>query len=536
MATDETKPALLFSSAIEIYNANKAFSNIDTSTITGIPANPVNENLLSPLGADNIYAKNLSDAFSALELDKKSITSSDNYAKYQIGFKTNSQASIKANVSVSELTKVAKKIDFGTGNDNVQEKINYINEYGDKLLVNHQYKTVTSFAKLDHSLKLHSTISDELSQVFSAESGSKAIRSTFSTSFQSTYNFNVKNNTGTTKDNTKQTFHFKSPEIKIDSSIVNSTTSTDDNATFIASTQTKNMTYAKIDKNPENAYKLHYDVTHSTIDDNTITTLKLFTFSDSGIAIEAKGVIDGDSVSKGALKVDTAFFTLKTNSPSAKELLDLNTDGYGDKSQLDGLFSSSNEFKGTDHDDNIVIKAVKPIGATTRDPGEIVQLKVDAGDGDDIIVASKSGGNTITGGDGKDTFVIGNGYSGSIIIKSTTETRDASGIKITYSAEMQGSDTITDFNSQVDRLSLGKVANRANYAEGTESVEDFSAALTAATVLLKAMRTSGERFAFEFDSTNGYLFDDVNGDGIADQVIVLTGIDNEGIAASDITI
>jgi hypothetical protein len=101
---------------------------------------------------------------------------------------------------------------------------------------------------------------------------------------------------------------------------------------------------------------------------------------------------------------------------------------------------------------------------------------------------------------------------------------------------MQGSDTITDFNSQVDRLSLGKVANRANYAEGTESVEDFSAALTAATVLLKAMRTSGERFAFEFDSTNGYLFDDVNGDGIADQVIVLTGIDNEGIAASDITI
>ena len=34
----------------------------------------------------------------------------------------------------------------------------------------------------------------------------------------------------------------------------------------------------------------------------------------------------------------------------------------------------------------------------------------------------------------------------------------------------------------------------------------------------------------------GYLFDDVNGDGIADQVIVLTGIDNEGIAASDITI
>jgi len=110
MATDETKPALLFSSAIEIYNANKAFSNIDTSTITGIPANPVTENLLSPLGTDNIYAKNLSDAFSALELDKKSITSSDNYAKYQIGFKTNSQASIKANVSVSELTKVAKKL------------------------------------------------------------------------------------------------------------------------------------------------------------------------------------------------------------------------------------------------------------------------------------------------------------------------------------------------------------------------------------------------------------------------------------------
>ena len=73
MATDAAKPALLFSSAIEIYNANKAFSNIDTSTITGIPTNPVTENLLSPLGTDNIYAKNLSDTFSALELDKNQL-------------------------------------------------------------------------------------------------------------------------------------------------------------------------------------------------------------------------------------------------------------------------------------------------------------------------------------------------------------------------------------------------------------------------------------------------------------------------------
>lgn len=535
MATD-VKPTPIFGSAIEIYNANKAFSNIDVSTITGVPTNPVSEILLNPLGEANVYAKNLSDAFSALELDKKSITSSDHYAKYQLNFKTHSEASIKANVSVFEKTQVAKKIDFGTGNDHVQEKIYYINEYGDKLWVNHQYKTVTVFSKLDHSLKLHSTISESQSQVFSAESGSKAIYSALNTTSQSTYNFNVKRNIGITQENTKQTFHYKSPVIKIQSSAVNSTTSTDDNATFTATKQTKNVAYANIDKNPENAYKLRYDVTHSTSDDKKITTLKLFSFSDSGISIEAKGIIDGFNVSKGALKVESAYFTLKTNSPSAKELLDLNTDGYGDKSQLDGLFSATNDFKGTDHDDNIVIKAVKPIGATQREPGEIVELKVDAGDGDDVIICSRSGGNTITGGDGKDTFVISNRSSGSINIKKSIETRDASGIKITYIAEMKASDTISDFKTQVDKLSLGTVANRANYAEGSESVEDFSAALTAATVLLKSMRTTGERFAFEFDSTNGYLFDDVNGDGMADQVIVLTGIDNTGIAASDITI
>ena len=536
MASDITKPAPLFGAAIDIYNANKAFSNIDPSSVTGIPTNPINDIVLSPLGADNIYATNLSDHFSALVLDKKSITAKDSYAKYQLVFKAYSDTNERASVSVTEKTKVSKNVDFGTGNDDVQEKINYVNEFGDKLIVNHQYKTVTSFAKSDHSLRLSSTSLDNLSQVFTAESGSKAIYSAFTHSLQSKYQFNVKSNIGTTKDNIKQLFHYKSPLIKIDSKIINTTTSTDDNATFISSSQTKNVSYINADKNTDNAYALHYDITQYTVNDNNMMKLTRFSFSDNAIAIEAKGVINGEMVAKGMLKVESAYFSLKTTSPTAKALLDLKTDGYGDKSELDGLFSTTTEFKGTDNADTIVIKAIKPLGATLRETGKAVELTVDAGEGDDVIMSSQYGANIITGGDGKDTFVIGNHHSGSIVIKSTTLSTNESGSKTTYDADMKDCTIINDFTTQVDRLSLGTVANKSNYAEGTQSVADFSAALTAATIALKALHKKGERFAFEFDETNGYLFNDINGDGKADQVIVLVGVDNVNISATDITI
>ena len=495
MATDVTKPALLFGAAIEIYNANKAFANIDPTTITAIPVNPINPIVLSPLGADNIYAKSLSDAFSALVFDNKSINTKDTYAKYQLSFKTSADVSGKVIVSVGEVSKVAKNADFGTGNDNVKENINYTNQFGDKLVVKHQYITTTTNDKFDHSLKLHSTVLDNHSQVFTAEAGSKAIRSALTTYFQSRFNFHAKNNTGITEDKSKQIFNFKLSTVKIGSTIVSSTTSTDDDATFLSSNQTKDISYVNTEKNADNAYKLHYNVTQSIKEDKTITKLNQFSFSDNAITIDAKGIIDGETVTKGALKVGTAYFTLITNEPSSKDLAALSTDGYGDKSALDGLFSSTTEFKGTDNSDKITVKTLKPVGATTRAMGNAVELKVDAGAGDDTIICSKGGSNTITGGDGKDTFVIGNSCSGSIVIKSTTITTDMA---------------------------------------GTESVEDFSAAFTAANAILKTLSAKGERFAFEFDSTNGYLFDDVNGDGKADQVIVLTGIDNTGINAKDI--
>ena len=51
------------------------------------------------------------------------------------------------------------------------------------------------------------------------------------------------------------------------------------------------------------------------------------------------------------------------------------------------------------------------------------------------------------------------------------------------------------------------------------------------------MTSSAARlYAFQFDATNGYLFIDTNSDGEADEVIVLTGIDNTEIAAGDIVV
>jgi S-layer protein len=161
--------------------------------------------------------------------------------------------------------------------------------------------------------------------------------------------------------------------------------------------------------------------------------------------------------------------------------------------------------------------------------GNNIASTITGGAGDDIftggtqndVITGGLGADVLEGGLGADTFTIGNLDSG-----ITTLTAD----------------TITDFTSGSDHLSLGSVgdatAGTGNYVQAGAAVADFTAALAAANTALAGLAGTSaatELYAFEFDAVNGYLFNDTDGDGDADQMIVMTGINNTEILAADIT-
>ena len=170
---------------------------------------------------------------------------------------------------------------------------------------------------------------------------------------------------------------------------------------------------------------------------------------------------------------------------------------------------------------------------------------VDAGAGNDVIVAGAGndsllgsegddmlgggeGNDTVTGGIGADTFTGGNGAD--VLIISTP---GHSGLMLTTA------DRITDFATGSDLLRLGVAGTANNYSEASSAVADFEAALTAATAALAALDggsggSDAQLYNFQFDAINGYLFIDRNSDGVADEVIVLVGIDNTEIVHTDI--
>ena len=156
--------------------------------------------------------------------------------------------------------------------------------------------------------------------------------------------------------------------------------------------------------------------------------------------------------------------------------------------------------------------------------GGIQNDVITGGDGADVITGG-AGADVMTGGIGIDTFTIGNTDSGITVVTA---------------------DTITDFATGVDLIKLGlagdatAAAATQNYVEASVAVVDFTAALAAANIALAALNgtagnTAAELYAFEFDAVNGYLFNDTDGDGDADQMIVMTGINNTEILAADIT-
>jgi hypothetical protein len=100
-----------------------------------------------------------------------------------------------------------------------------------------------------------------------------------------------------------------------------------------------------------------------------------------------------------------------------------------------------------------------------------------------------------------------------------------------------------NFQTQLDTLKLGlagdATADTGNYMEAAAAVADYTAALAAANLALAALNgtsSQSQLYAFEYDASNGYLFEDTNSDGAADQVVVLVGIDKDGLSAADIVV
>jgi hypothetical protein len=538
--------APIFISAGDIY----AVTDFDAASISEFkPTNPIDPLILGQLRED--YANGIDDVFGNLELNAKSIDAKDSITNYSLSFDATSDATEKGNVTLTVANTLAKDVEFGSGNEAVKELITYNNTtFGDKLVVNHNYSVQTITDKKDADIILSLKKSDSITQIFTADTGANAISSTLTR--VSSYSENLAQGTTdilTIKDQLTESFKFKSPTIAINSKHTNTTSSVDD--VMISTLDTYNVDFINSDKDAELAYKLNYGVSinNDAVKDKVIMTLNKFSFFDSSISINAKGVIDGDAVSNGNLKVTTANFSLNTKVLLASTFENMLLAGeYGDKATFEDVFGITTEFQGTDDADVIKINTVKTTvtkAPSRLDTTDLIQLtlSVDAKGGNDTITGS-AGADSITGGEGNDVFVIGNKDSGSITITSTVTTTNVDGTTIEYEAEAINSDTITDFKgSEIDDsekvikgdvLSLGVAGSAANYDEATEAVGDFSAALTSANDALSKLTAKGERFAFQFDEESGYLFNDVNGDGKADQVIILTGVTNEGIAAIDI--
>ena len=144
-----------------------------------------------------------------------------------------------------------------------------------------------------------------------------------------------------------------------------------------------------------------------------------------------------------------------------------------------------------------------------------------SGSGNDTITFGL-GTDVVTGNSGSDIFVINNGSTG---------------------IRLGTADIIKDFKSESDKLKLGFLGDNTvgsgNYFESLASVADYSAALVARNSALNNLNdtsTALELYAFEYDSNSGYLFIDDNSDGVADGVVILSGVESSTISAENIIV
>ena len=244
---------------------------------------------------------------------------------------------------------------------------------------------------------------------------------------------------------------------------------------------------------------------------NDVVVLSTSAFAKEKVNVAAVGgtaETDSDVVfnaSAGATITVDAFDTVITSSGIKIY------GGVGTVEILSGLVN------GTAGNDNI--------NASTATSGQDIDGKAGndtiIGSAFDDVITGGLGGDKMNGGAGADTFVIGNLDSGLVIASA---------------------DEITGFVSGSDKLSLGfagdATAGSGNYVEAAAAVADFTAALAAANTALAGLNTSNpaatELYAFGWDASNGYLFNDTDGNGTVDQVIVLVGVTGSGFAAADI--
>jgi len=115
----------------------------------------------------------------------------------------------------------------------------------------------------------------------------------------------------------------------------------------------------------------------------------------------------------------------------------------------------------------------------------------------------------LTGGNGADVFTFANGDS---TLSATT------------------SDVITDFVAADDAIDLTTAGSGTNYVEAASAVATYADAASAAETALNGTVI----YSFQFTATEGFLFVDTDGNGSANEVIRLTGVDDTGFSAADI--
>jgi hypothetical protein len=242
----------IFDTEQKIYTDNKDNKSIDSTTLDVLPTNPIDIKLLDILGENNQYSKSLEDVIGNLELDSTSLNTKDAFANYSLVFKTKDDTTDSASITVSNSTVVAKGAEIGSGNEAVKEEIKYANNsFGDKLTVNHVYKT--KIVKDSSDTTTTSEIkSDKVTQVFTAETGAKAIKSALTT--ETSYNQSLVKDAEIVKVSIKEVFTFNSPIYQINSSDKTDKVTTNEEDT--SSVTSKSVNYN--DKTKDAAYSLSY--------------------------------------------------------------------------------------------------------------------------------------------------------------------------------------------------------------------------------------------------------------------------------------
>jgi hypothetical protein len=156
-------------------------------------------------------------------------------------------------------------------------------------------------------------------------------------------------------------------------------------------------------------------------------------------------------------------------------------------------------------------------------------LTVSTGAGNDHLTAIGSclaGAVTLSTGAGADTItLVNNGLApahATIVIGHSD-----SGITLATA------DCIIGFDSASDTLQMGAAAIAANFVESSVVVASFDDALIAANTAMAGL-TGADRFSFQSDGTNGYLFQATDGHSTADQVVVLVGVTDAHFAACNV--